>query len=58
MQSHIENRELFRLVAVRRDGTEVVLTSNLSQVRAESIRANLVESRAFTDIRVEQDEGK
>jgi hypothetical protein len=53
MQIQIENREQYQLVAVRRDGTEVVLVSNLSRVRADSVRASLVDSRAFADLRVE-----
>jgi hypothetical protein len=53
MQTQIDNREQYQLVAVRRDGAEVVLISNLSKVRAESIRASLVDSRAFADLRVE-----
>ena len=58
MQIQIDNREHYRLIAVRRDGTEVVLISDLSKVRAESIRASLVDSRAFADIRVEPAEVK
>jgi hypothetical protein len=58
MPMQIENHEHYQLVAVRRDGTEVVLISNLSKVRAASIRASLVDSRAFADIRVEPVEEK
>ena len=58
MPIQIENHELFQLVAVRHDRTEAVLVSNLSQVRAESIRASLIDSRAFADIRVEPAEEK
>jgi len=58
MHTQIENREQHQVVAVRRDGTEVVLISHLSKVRAESIRASLVDSRAFAEIRVEPVEEK
>jgi len=58
MQLQIENHEEFRLVAVRRDGTEVVLMSHLSRARAESIRASLIDARAFADIRIEPTEEK
>jgi hypothetical protein len=53
MQTQIENHDKYRLVAVRWDGTEAVMISNLSIARAESVRANLVDSRAFADIRIE-----
>jgi hypothetical protein len=58
MQTQIENDGQYRLVAVRRDGTEVVLISNLSRIRAEAIRASLVDSRAFAEIRIEPAEVK
>src|SRR5262245_17034645 len=58
MQTQIEKRDQYRLVAVRHDRTEAVLISNLSRVRAESIRASLADSRAFADIRIEPAEEK
>ena len=53
MRPQIENREQYRLVAVQSDGTEMVLISDLSMHRAESIRAGLGDSIAVTDIRIE-----
>jgi hypothetical protein len=53
MQRQIENCEKYRVVAVRREGTEAVLISNLSRPRAEAIQASLVDCRAFTEIRIE-----
>jgi hypothetical protein len=58
MQLQIENREQYRLVAVRRDGMEVVLISHLTMARAEFIRASLTDARAFADIRIEPAEEK
>jgi len=58
MRNQLENRERCRLVAVRPDGTKVVLLSNLSQQQAESIRADLVDPRAFAEIRIEAAKGQ
>jgi hypothetical protein len=53
MQTQIKNHDKYRLVAVRWNGTEAVIISDLSIARAESVKANLVDSRAFADIRIE-----
>ena len=58
MQDATRKPEYYRVVAVRADGGEVVLAEHIPELRAESVRDALIDSRAFADIWIERDTGR